>query len=981
MAAAKPGEHKTVQGRILAYAQEIGWRYVPRSEAEKRRGFDDSKSTSAEQAAEASPYFDDLLDAQVRKLNPKYAEGPGALIGDLRRLHSDIAGNRDLLAYLHNAKTFYEKDAGRELNLLLIDFDRIDNNIFEVTEEFYCHNGRHGTRQDVVFFINGIPVLMIECKNATKDEAIALGVDQVRRYHTETPEPFVPEMVFIATEAIGFSYGVTWNLIRRNIFNWKQEQKGNLESKVKAFCDRGHVLALLKDYILFAEKDEELQKFILRQHQTTAVERVVERCLTAAPKPEARRGLVWHTQGSGKTFTMIKAAELLFKASVADKPTVLVLIDRNELEDQMLRNLAALGLNNVRHADSISELNKLLKQDYRGIVVSTIHKFRDMPADLNTRSNIFVLIDEAHRTTGGDLGNFLMAGVPRAVFIGFTGTPVDNTAYGKGTFKTFGTADSDGYTHKYSIRESIEDGTTLPLYYNLAPNEMLASPELMEKEFWSVAETEGITDIEELNKILDRAVNLKNFLKGDERVDKIAKYVAEHYAKNVEPLGYKAFLVGVDRPACAKYKAALDKYLPAEYSEVVYTGSNNDTAELKVHHIDKTKEKQVRKDFAKAGKLPRILIVTEKLLTGYDAPVLYAMYLDKPMRDHTLLQAIARVNRPYEVDEGNGRETLKPHGFVLDFVGIFDKLEKALAFDSDEINAVVKDLGLLKVLFKNKMELKAPQYLKLVTHGFNDKDVDDLIEHFRDKGRRKEFFKEFKELEMLYEIISPDAFLRPYIADYAGLASIYAVVANAYAKQVYVDKAFQRKTNELVQKHVTSSPIAAVTAFVAIDAETIDLIIQKHGGDDTKVINLIKSIERTAEEESGDPFLIAMADRAKQIQESYEDRQTSTRDALAELFAEIKRNEQRKKEQAERGFNSLRYFVFNLLQESQVKNAETVSAKVAKAFAEHPNWRSTEADLRELRKAVTFAVFAEEDDLDQVTRIVDRLFSLLARGT
>lgn len=296
--------------------------------------------------------------------------------------------------------------------------------------------------------------------------------------------------------------------------------------------------------------------------QTTAVEKVVERCLTAPPKSEARRGLVWHTQGSGKTFTMIKAAELLFKAAGADKPTVLVLIDRNELEDQMLLNLAMLGIGNIQHAHSIAQLNKLLKNDYRGIIVSTIHKFQRMPADLNTRSNIFVMIDEAHRTTGGDLGVYLMAGIPNAVFIGFTGTPVDKTAYGKRTFKTFGTADKQGYLHKYSIKESIADGTTLELFYNLAPNEMLASPELMEKEFWSVAETEGITDIEELNKILDRAVNLKNFLKGDERVDKIAKYVAEH----------KAFLVGVDRPACAKYKKALDKYLPEEYSAVVYSG-------------------------------------------------------------------------------------------------------------------------------------------------------------------------------------------------------------------------------------------------------------------------------------------------------------------------------------------------------------------------------------------------------------------------
>jgi type I restriction enzyme R subunit len=213
--------------------------------------------------------------------------------------------------------------------------------------------------------------------------------------------------------------------------------------------------------------------------------------------------------------------------------------------------------------------------------------------------------------------------------------------------------------------------------------------------------------------------------------------------------------------------------------------------------------------------------------------------------------------------------------------------------------------------------------------------------------------------------------------EYTSLASMYAVVAKAYTKKVYVDRAFQRKTNELVQKHVMSSPIAAVTDFLAIDEKTIDLIQQKHGGDDTKVINLIKSIEKTAEEQSGDPFLVAMAERAKQVQESYEDRQTTTREALDELLAEIERNEQRKKEQAAKGYDALRYFVFTTVQEAGVQNAESVSAKVAEAFVEHPNWRQSEAELRELRNAVTFAIYAEVDDLDEVTRAVDRLFSLL----
>ena len=225
-----------------------------------------------------------------------------------------------------------------------------------MTEEFYVHNGRHGTREDVVFLINGIPVLVIECKNASKDEGIALGVDQIRRYHAETPEVMVPEMIFTATEAIGFAYGVTWNTVRRNIFQWKHEEVGNLEAKIKSFCAVPHVLQLLKDFIVFAEKEEELQKIILRQHQMAAVDRVVDRAL----EPKRARGLVWHTQGSGKTYTMIKAAELLFKAPEAEKPTILLLIDRNELEDQMLKNLASVGLGNAAHARSIAELNRLL---------------------------------------------------------------------------------------------------------------------------------------------------------------------------------------------------------------------------------------------------------------------------------------------------------------------------------------------------------------------------------------------------------------------------------------------------------------------------------------------------------------------------------------------------------------------------------------------------------------------------------------------
>lgn len=970
----QPSEHKTVQARILGYAEAIGWTLVPREEAERRRRFDPSVPP-ADRAKNRSLFFDDLLDAKLREFNPRYAEAEGALLGQFRHIHTDIYGNREFVEHLRNRGKFFDHEEKRERDLVLVDYDDPARNVFEVTEEWAFHNGHYGTREDVVFLINGIPVLVIECKNASKDEAIALGMDQIRRYHRETPELFVSQQLFTATDAIGFCYGVSWNTVRRNIFNWKDEDVGKLEAKVKSFCAIPQVLAFLKDYIVFAEKDEELNKYVLRQHQTGAVEAAVGRALD----PKRTRGLVWHTQGSGKTFTMIKAAERLFRAPEADKPTVLLMIDRNELEDQMLKNLAALGLGNLEHAGSIARLNQLLRDDYRGIIVTMIHKFRDMPANLNTRSNIYVLIDEAHRTTGGDLGNFLMAGLPNATFIGFTGTPVDKTAYGKGTFKTFGCEDDKGYLHKYSISDSIEDGTTLPLYYQLAPNEMLVPHETLDKEFLSLAEAEGVADIEELNKILERAVNLKNFLKGKERIEQVAQFVARHYRENVEPLGYKAFLVGVDREACAHYKHALDQFLPPEYSAVVYTGSNNDSKLLKEFHLDPKRERQVRKSFGKLDQQPKILIVTEKLLTGFDAPVLYAMYLDKPMRDHTLLQAIARVNRPYE---NEAQEMVKPHGFVLDFVGIFDKLEKALAFDSDEINAIVKDLKLLKVLYKNKMESKAPEYLGLIEHNFTDRDVDALIEHFRDPERRKEFFREYKEIEMLYEIISPDAFLRPFIEPYATLSAIFAVVRNAYARKVYVDRDFQRKTNELVQKHVGAGFVAEPRAeYLEINQATLQAIKDCDDGSATKVINLIKSIQRTAEDESEDPFLIDMADRARDVQESFEARQRTTAEALDELLETLRKNEARKVEQTAKGLDALTYFLDCRLQAAGVPDHPAVSRKVAKAFADHPGWRRSEGEQRDLRQKVTFALAASQENFDaeQVAGSVEDLLSALIR--
>src|SRR3989339_685477 len=965
-------ERTAVQKPILKYAQDLGWEIISRPDAEVKRGFDTSAVSIQDRARNASLFFDDILYQKARQFNPKLEDTKEELIRKLSILPNNIQGNRDFLAYLRGEKTFYSKAENREFNLTLVDFTNPENNIYQITDEYYCFNGRYGNREDIIFFINGIPVVVIECKNATLDEAIAIGIDQLRRYHKEPPEMMMPQQMFSVTESLGFSYGVTWNLNKRSIFRWRQEEVGRLEDKIKTFYARDRILSCIKDYIIFSEKDEELNKYILCQHQVKAVELVVER----AHHPARRRGLVWHTQGSGKTFTMIKVAEMLFKAPESEKPTILMLIDRNELQDQLMRNLESIGIAHAEKATSISSLNKLLKKDYRGIIVSMIHKFQEMPANINARKNIYVLVDEAHRTTQGELGNYLLAAIPNATFIGFTGTPIDKTAYGRGTFKTFGTDDEKGYLHKYSIADSIKDGTTLPLFYALAPNELLVPKEILEQEFLNLAEAQGISDIDELNKILERAINTRNFLKGEKRVDKVARFVADHFREYVEPLGYEAFLVGVDREACALYKKALDKYLPQTYSAVVYTVNHNDPPHLKEFRLADKKEKDLRKMFVKQETLPRILIVTEKLLTGYDAPILYAMYLDKPMRDHTLLQAIARVNRPYEDEEGKK----KPFGLVIDFIGIFDKLEKALAFDSDDIKSVIRDLALLKDLFKKNLESVAPKYLELIKPPYNDKDVDILVNHFKDKSKRKEFFKFYKELEMLYEIISPDAFIRPYIDNYKTLTQIYYVVRNAFAYRIYVDKEFQRKTAELVKENVDIKILGTGTELVGLDKETIEAIKANKIPENVKVINLIKSIEKIAEKESDDLTLISLKDKAHQIQEDYEDRIISTEEALDKLKGILDGISEKEEKQKQKGLDDLEYFLSEKLTEVGIKNSDETAKKFKTAFNEYPNWNKSEASARELRLKLYGILLDEIDDIDKANALIDHLFNLFIKA-
>ncbi|MEJ5240900.1 MAG: HsdR family type I site-specific deoxyribonuclease [Anaerolineales bacterium] len=966
-------ERLIVQNPFIRYAQEAGWTYLSPNEALRLRG------------GEGSPVLRAVLVGThgyaplLQRLNPGVVDSVAKaeeVIGRLLRVRPDIEGNLEAWEYLKGLKTVFVEAERREKNLRLLDLTRPEANTFHVTDEFSFSNGRFRIRADVVFLVNGIPVIIVETKAATRLEGIAEALDQVRRYHAEAPELMVQAQIFTLTNLILFFYGPTWNISRKVLFNWKDEQAGDFETLVKTFLAPRRVLRVLGDYILFVRKDGELTKAVLRPHQMRAVEKVLAR----SRDPENRRGLIWHTQGSGKTYTMITVAKGLLEDPRFHNPTVLLIVDRNELQQQLFQNLEAVGLGHVHVAESKAHLRRLLRQDTRGLIVSMIHKFDDADANLNTRANIFVLIDEAHRTTGGDLGNYLMGALPNATFIGFTGTPIDRTTYGKGTFKVFGSSDPGGYLDKYSIRESIEDGTTVPLHYQMAPNDLIVDRETMEREFWATAELEGVADVEELNRVLDRAVTLRNMLKNPDRVARIAAFVARHFREFIQPMGYKAFLVAVDREACGLYKEALDRHLPSEFSQVVISRGHNDPPKLKRYHLSDEEEAAIRKAFRKPDEPPYILIVTEKLLTGYDAPILYCMYLDKPMRDHVLLQAIARVNRPYE--DGTGRR--KTNGLILDFVGIFDNLERALAFDSQDVEGVIEGLEVLQEHFDRLMSQARAEYLPITQGPTADKAAEAALLHFRDKETREAFYRFFRELEETYEILSPDPFLRPYLEDYRRLVELYRLLRSAYEPHVPVDKSFLRKTAEIVQQHTTTQAVHEPGATYEIGAAALLALIQEDKPETVKVFNLLSELQRLVEEKGSEqPHLIPIGERAEAIRRAFEERQIESQRALIELEGLVRRLQEAEEQRRNSDLSPQAFAVAwwaRVQKGMSGENAERLAAAVEPIFRQFPHWMLSSHQERELRQALYKVLIDAGVRQQEVVPWADEILILLRRA-
>jgi type I restriction enzyme, R subunit len=944
-------EAGTVQFPMVKHTAEIGWTPLAPEVAKQKRG------------GEAGMLLRDELEAKLPAFNAWLTpDAIRSIIETLDALPATVEGNREMLAWLRGERQWYDENEKRHRRVTLIDFENVDANAFHVSWEWTLKPpARKGNRADVMFVVNGIPVCIVEHKNPKDGAAIERAITQLRRYEKETPELIGSPQLFNVTHLVEYWYGVTWNANRRAIARWKQTPDEAYRFAVQAFFERTDFLRTLQHWVLFYVEDSETKKSVLRQHQRRAIDAVLARCAD----PEKDRGLVWHTQGSGKTFTLLTAARLILEDKARFKnATVLVVVDRTELEGQMKgwveKLLGEMQKQDIAswRAETKAQLQELLKTDKRGLILSMIHKFEGVDKDSNLRDNIFVFIDEAHRSVARELGSYLMASVPNATIIGFTGTPIAKTEEGKGTFKIFSFFDERGYLDKYSIAESIADETTLPIKHVMAPSVMTVPVDQLDKEFFDLADTEGVTDIEELNRALERSVTLRTFLTADDRVEKVAAFVAEHFKENVLPLGYKAFLVGVNREACAKYKRALDKLLPPEWSVPIYTENAADVvdrplvAELQV---DENREADVRLLFKKPDHDPKILIVTDKLLTGYDAPLLYCMYLDKPMRDHVLLQAIARVNRPYVDGEGIRKRV----GLVVDFVGVLRELKKALQFDSSDVSGVIEDLDVLLKDFLAKIAHAEKEYLEAGDEGGADEKLERIIYgRFLEPAARKAFFESYKEIESLWEILSPSPELRDHIATFKRLAQLYAAVRNAYAEKVGFVADLAYKTKRLVEENATQDGLGGLTKSVTFDVKTLEALRSEKGADEGKVFNLVRGLQKEIDEDqNAAPVLQPLKDRAERILKDMEDRKTTGLAAMDLLAALAVEKDTAAKAAKATGLTPKAFGAYWTLKDDAALKATKVDAltfakDVEKLLARFPNAKVNADELRQFRAAL-----------------------------
>lgn len=774
---------------IIRKLQDYGWTYNSQEDLEERNN-------------DVFLLKENLLNS-IRKINSV----PESLIPDaiskLDELTPSKDGNSKFLDFLKYGINVV--DENRQIhNVRLLDESKIYNNSFIVTNQLNI-KGKSNKRPDIVLFVNGLPLVIMENKNPYNMGSIELAYNQIKGYEESVRELFTYLQIAVINNGVkGELFPLFFNRKGDDIrAKWKTsypfepKPENEVETLLNGVFYPDNFVKILTNYLHIRKKGDGNEKIMARYMQFRATEKILKRIEENMYKPQnesVKTGLIWHWQGSGKTLIMAYTAYQIRK-KISDA-TLLLVVDRKDLDNQAFTRFSDIqGLELTQSIGSTTELAELIDynsgQGKPGIFIVTVQKFspenfRSIAGDSSLKSgNVICLVDESHRTQYGLMAATFRKAFPNAFVFGFTGTPIRKKAGGKvrNTFEEF-CPPGELYLDRYSMKDAQDDGFTVPIAYEYNAAIPAVKDQIIKEAIDHDEEVEDLTEPEK--ELLNRKIRvIKELYKTETNVETIARDVASHFKNEVENsnTGLKAMLVAVDREACVMYKRKLDTLLSPEASEIVMTFGYNESSNLIKEYRDEL-EKRTGKDVKKACKEftenfdfsenPKILIVTDMLLTGFDSSRLWVMYLAKPLFEERLLQAIGRTDRPF---------TAKDYGYVIDYVYLLETLNKTLK----KYEGMSSDAGILGIVIsREEIEKDFVQLLDDTYALFGDFDfsgdthenLDRLIKILSDSGLSDRFEKNFRKLTAVLNLPRAKVYLMAHMNRYKILAKAYGVYVN-----------------------------------------------------------------------------------------------------------------------------------------------------------------------------------------------------------
>jgi type I restriction enzyme R subunit len=926
---------------------------------------------------------DVMLETSVRsallRLNPEITVDPeraDEVIYKLRGVILGVSGdglvrtNEEFMAWVRGERTMPFGANGEHVTIRLVDFDDVSTNEFVVANQVVCTLGPE-KRFDLVGFVNGLPLVLGEAKSPVRPAVSWVdGAAQVHDdYEVNVPGFFVPNVFSFATEGKAFRYGA----VRMPIEMWAPWRAGGdglagldeVDRAVVSMLRPEVVLDIAQNFTTFAaDRQRRKIKLICRYQQYEAVNQIVERVVEG----RIRKGLIWHFQGSGKSLLMVFAANKLRLHPKLGNPTVIIVVDRIDLDTQITATFNAADVPNTVPARTRGELQELLGRDSRKVIITTIHKFGEADGVLNPRENIVVLVDEAHRTQEGDLGRKMRDALPNAFLFGLTGTPINTRD--RNTFYAFGAPeDEGGYMSRYSFEESIRDEATLPLRFETRSVDLRINRAALDEEFDKL--TSALTE-EDKAEVSKRAGRFALLVKSPARVGAVVEDIAKHYSDKVAPQGFGAQIVTIDQEACVLYKEALDQVLPAEVSEVVISIGQGAPQEWKEKFgRSKDEEEKLLDRFRDPADPLKILIVTAKLLTGFDAPNLQCMYLDKPLRDHTLLQAICRTNRP---------ATNKTHGLIVDYLGIFDDVAQALAFDDQSITKVVANIADLIDELGPAMDKCLARFPGVDRTIAGWEGLLAAQQCLPDNDQRDAFALDFTQLAIIWEALSPEPALTPYEKDYRWLAQVYESLKPPSGNGKLLWHALGAKTIELIHQNVTVQAVRDDLETLVMDADVMSDLLNDP---EKKIIEIEIKITGRLRKGNG-PKFIELSQRLEALRLKHEQGLLASIDFLKNLLELAKDVVEAEKEVPDEVVEDQGKAALTELF-GEVKNSQTpvIVERVVQDIDEivrqvrFPGWQQTAAGEREIQKALRRSLLKYKLHSDQ--DLFDRAYGYIVQ--